>query len=223
MNFKILTLLSSGFLLLACSQKPHSSKEIINKSVAFHDPGNNWKNFKGKLFFESSFSFNDSVPEALELTFDIANQFFRYQNLDRKVDIIYNKDSCELASANGSCEGYSWTSKFYPFIWGLPMKINDPGVEPEKAFRVTNFNNKTVYEVRVNYTNENYWYYFNIDDYALEGFKFIKNDTTGKGEIIVLKDIEEFMEIRFPQHRTWLHLDSSLIGTNVLLKAENID
>lgn len=216
MNFKVLVLLLSSFLLLACDQNPHSSREIVNKSIAFHDPGNNWKNFKGKLFFESRFSFNDSVPEALELTFDIANQFFRYKNIDRKVDIIYNKDVCELISENGSCDGYSLTSKFYPFIWGLPMKLNEPGVHPEKDFRKTTFNNLSAWEVEVRYTNENYWYYFDVNNYALVGFKFIKNDSSQKGEIVVLKDIDSLNEIKFPKHRTWLNLDSTLIGTNEL-------
>lgn len=199
-------------------QKKLSSSDIISKSIKFHDPNNNWRKINATMNFSSSFSFNDSIPEALELSFNTKENYFRYLNHDRKVDIEYHGDSCTLNSENGSCSGYSWTSKFYPYIWGLPMKLKDPGVIPNKGFDKVAFQGDSVWQVQVNYEAENFWFFFNPNDFQLKGFKFIKNDSTGKGEIVILKGIKEFKGIRFPQHRTWLHLDSSLIGTNEFIK-----
>ncbi len=209
----VITLTSCGSQVI---EKKLSSDEIISKSIDFHDPHQSWCTFHATMNFESSFSWNDSIPEHMELTFDNKQQYFNYLNHDRKVDLHYYPDSCSKASTNGDCGGYSWTYGFYPYIWGLPMKLQDPGIKPEKEFRKMVFNNESVYEVQVNYKAENFWFYFNDDDFQLEAFKFIKNDTTGKGEIVVLKNLKEVNGIKFPQHRTWLHLDSSLIGVNEL-------
>jgi hypothetical protein len=206
--------------LMSCSNVPTSSQDIINRSIAFHDVNNNWKAFDQQLKFESRFSFNDSIPEELHLSFKTANNYFRYMNTDRKVDLEYFADSCISHTPEGNCNGYSWTSKFYPYIWGLPMKLRDPETQVQSNFKPTVFNGFKTWKIQVNYEAENFWFFFDQLDYQLRGFKFLKNDSSGKGEIIVLKDLVEVDGILLPKHRTWLHKDSSLIGTNELLEIE---
>ena len=72
----------------------------------------------------------------------------------------------------------------------------------------------------MNYEAENFWFFFDQVDYQLRGFKFLKNDSSEKGEIIILRDLMKVDGILLPKHRTWLHKDSSLIGTNELLEVE---
>lgn len=214
---QILVFTAITLLITACSEAL-TAKKIISNSIQFHDPNLKWTSLNQTLSFDSRFSFNDSVPEEMHLTFNNGSQEFTYNNLDRAVKLHYTPDTCYKKTSNGDCNGYKWTYGFYPFIWGLPMKLEDPGVEPESSFKATTFNNLKVWEVQINYTAENYWFYFDKTNYQLRGFKFIKNDNSKKGEIIVLNNLLEVNGIKFPKHRTWLHLDSSLIGTNEVIK-----
>lgn len=200
-------------LISSCSNTI-TAEQVITDSINYHDPMSKWSTLNATLRFDSRFSFNDSVPEDMLLTFNNAEQSFTYHNTDRAVKLHYTPDTCLQETTNGNCLGYSWTYGFYPFIWGLPMKLKDPGVQPNKSLKSTKFNKHIVWEVQVNYTAENYWFYFDKQDYQLRGFKFIKNDSTKKGEIIVLNELFEINGIKLPKHRTWLHLDSTLIGTN---------
>ena len=208
------------FTLTGCGsqviEKNLSSEDIIANSIKFHDPNNSWNTYHATMNFESSFSWNDSIPERLELTINNKQQSFTYINHDREVVLKYSPDTCIKESIKGDCNAYSWTYGFYPYIWGLPMKLKDPGVQPKKEFKKLSINNSQVYEVQVNYEAENFWFYFNEDDYQLKAFKFIKNNTTKHGEIVILKDLKELQGIKFTKHKTWLNLDSSLIGRNEL-------
>lgn len=221
MKIRVLEVALLAASLTSCtikdSKKNISAEEIISNSINFHDPKSSWNSFKATMHFESSFSFNDSIPEDLELSFDNSEAYFNYLNHDRKVNLKYYPDTCIKLTENGDCNGYSWTYGFYPYIWGLPMKLKDPGIKPQKDFCKTVFNNNSVWEVKVHYEAENYWFYFSPSDFQLKGFKFIKNNNPNKGEIVILKGLKEFKGIQFPKHRTWLHLDSSLIGTNEFL------
>lgn len=222
MKIKHLQLLISALALISCgisrSEKKLSSEEIISKSIQFHDPHSHWSKFQATMNFESSFSWNDSIPEHLELTFDNFNNHFNYINHDRKVEIDFHPDSCKGIPQNELCNSYAWTYKFYPYVWGLPMKLKDPGIQPEKGIKKTALKNDSVWEIQVNYEAENFWFYFDDQNYQLRAFKFIKNDTSAHGEIVILDKLQEVQSINFPKHKTWLNLDSSLIGTNELIK-----
>lgn len=223
MIIRILQFFAVLFLCTNCSERPTSAEEIVEKSIQFHDPKNNWENFEGKLKFESRFHFNDSIPEILWLTFINGKNEFEYFNLDRAVHLKYNKDTCYKYSKNGSCIGYEWASRFYPFMWGLPMKIKDPGVTPQSDFKSTSINGVEVWVVEVHYESENFWYYFNKHNYALVALKFIKNDSSKKGEIVLLKELKKVFSMNLPTFRTYLNLDSSLIGTNQLLEFKPVE
>lgn len=203
-----------------------NSRDIIQKSIAFHDPDSHWNQLKAEFHFSSSFSFNDSIPEALEISIDVAKNALRYHNLDRKVDFSFTPDSCwshqnssvvSLLSENGpsDCNNYKWTHNFYTYIWGLPMKLNDPGVIPSNKVLTTVINGISCYQVEIAYAAETYQFYFAKENYELIAFEFLKNDNSGKGEYIILEGIYEYNSILFPAKRTWMHLqDRSQIGVN---------
>ena len=141
MKIRLLQITLSTLTLMSCgisrSDKKLSSEEIISKSIQFHDPHKHWNTFHATMNFESSFSWNDSIPEHLELTFNNSKQYFNYLNHDRDINLKYYSDSCTQLSDKGSCEGYAWTYGFYPYVCGLPMKLKDPGITPETEFKKT--------------------------------------------------------------------------------------
>jgi hypothetical protein len=128
-------------MLFSCNSKPETTAKIIERSINFHDPEKEWASLDATFNFNSSFSFNDSIPEEMNITMDILKNNFTYKNIDRKVEIQYSTDSCKLLSKNGSCDGYAWTKNFYTYIWGLPMKLKDPKVKPLSNWKLDTINN----------------------------------------------------------------------------------
>jgi hypothetical protein len=211
-NFGLIII--SFLMLFSCNKKPETAIQIIDKSIEFHDPENEWENLFATFSFNSSFSFNDSIPEELNITIDNLYNDFTYRNADRKVEIQYTEDSCKLISDNGSCEGYAWTKNFYTYVWGLPMKLKDPNIKPIPEWNLDTINNYPCYAVYVNYEAENFTYYIDQVDFQLRAFQFLKNDNSGKGEIIHLEGLIEYKDFQFPKKRIWLHLNGDTIGTN---------
>ncbi len=209
-------------VLSSCNNKPETAVQIINKSIEFHDPQNEWNNFDATFYFESSFSFNDSIPEEMKITIDVPNNNFTYKNIDREVEIQYLSDSCNLISEKGNCQGYSWTKNFYTYTWGLPMKLKDPNIKPLSKWNLDTINNYPCYAVYVNYEAENFTYYIDQEDFQLRAFKFLKNDESGKGEIIHLEGLQEYNNLQFPEKRTWLQLNGDTIGTNKVMNIHKI-
>jgi hypothetical protein len=74
----------------------------------------------------------------------------------------------------------------------------------------------------MNYEAENFTYYIDQHDFQLRGFQFLKNDKSGKGEIIHLDGLIKYKDIQFPKKRTWLHLDGDTIGTNEAMNINKI-
>ena len=226
MTFLKLTL--PGLLLfmscLSRSAESISAETIINNSIRFHDPENNWNSFQGKFLFDSRFHFADSNQESIVVTVDVEKNYLKYHNLFRKVDLDFFSDTCILNSSNGSCDGYRWTKNFYTFIWGLPMKLKDPGISPISKYTVDTFNHKTCYNVAVHYEAENFQFYFDTTNYQMMGFSFSKNDKSSKGEIIYLDRLIQFQGIKFPKKKTyWVLPDTIFGGTNEALSIMEVD
>lgn len=218
-------LLYSFTLIVLCSsfvkQQTVTAEEVLEKSVSFHDPNNQWPYLRADFVFESSFSFNDSIPESLKVHIDVPDNNFRYQNFDRNVDISYPKDSCIINSGETSCEAYTWTKNFYTYIWGLPMKLKDPGEYLQDSVKLDTIQNFPLHVITAIYEKETFQFYFHQQTGELKCFEFVKNDGSNHGEFVYLKGIKEHYGIKFPQHRTWTTLkNGSLIGTNEVLSIQ---
>ena len=208
-------------LLFNCSQKRALTAEgILNKSISYHDPNGVWGQFKGTFHFESSFSWNDSIPEALIISIDVANDYLRYQNLDRESDYVFHKDECKTLKGSVKCEDQIWIKNFYTYTWGLPMKLKDPGTAIKDTLITREFNNVSCYVLSVDYENEKWNYYMDEESFQLLGFDFIFKNKK-KGETIYLSSERKVGKMRLASKRVWTdYYDGTALGTNELKKFE---
>lgn len=215
----VIVLISIAFLNISCSNKPKNAIELVNKSVAFHDPNNQWNNLDVLFEFKSSFSWNDSIPEQLLLGIDVPNYSLDYLNTDRKLHYIFTQDSCSTLLGSPSCSDFIWAYNFYIYMWGLPMKLNDPNTKIKQDFTMESINNKEAYAIEVNYENEDWRFFFDQNTYQLLGFTFIKKDGSNHGEKVIVSDLFEYNGIKFPKIRTFYKLDNNkYIGENEVVK-----
>ena len=224
--FNLLFLTLTVSILTSCVDKPKvlTAQDILDASIKFHDPENKWKSLNANFVFESKFESNDSVPEELLININVPENGFQYDNLDKKVSIKYNQDNCEVLKGNATCEGYQWTKNFYTYVWGLPMKLNDPATNITTIYGTHTIKKTPVYIVFVSYESEDYKFYIDQKTFELKFFEFIKNDSSMKGEFITLSGIYEYYGIKFPKHKRWDDLyTKELIGTNEVLSITNVN
>jgi hypothetical protein len=194
-------------------------RKIVENAVKFNDPNNNWKSLHANFSFESAFKHNPFPVENLEIEINVPKNEFRYSNSERDFEAIYKKDTCETISKQGNCNNYAWTKDFYTYVWGLPMKLQDPQTNIISFFTIENINKHPCYKVGVKYPNEDFDFYFKCSNFELLAFSFSKNDSSGHSEFVELKGLYAFNNIKFPETRTWKDNNTQkTLGTNTVKK-----
>ncbi|MEM9326469.1 MAG: DUF6503 family protein [Bacteroidota bacterium] len=201
--------------LCSCTPENLTSVLIAKRCQEYHEREGHWYDKEVLLELVSQSVFSDNNTEIIQLRMDNKSDEFEYHNLFRGVHLEYRAGACTAHNDSSSCENYEWASKFYPYIWGIPSKFFDPGVQVQDAFEEEFINEKPVYVIHIAYENEDWDFYINRESYYLEGFKFVKKDDRG-GEIVFNEGAKTVNGIVMPTKRIWYDLDMKLLGTDVL-------
>lgn len=224
------------FLLVAHFLYPFSTvpnaNTIVSKSIEYHDPNHNWEQLQIHLNFVESRPNGTTRHTSVEIDNKRGNFCISRKVEENEVSRHIINDSCYYA-VNGitslnenKIEQYKLKDErtfllrnYYLYLWGLPMKLEDQGAIIENEAKLTKFNNMESYEVKVMYdenTGSDVWYfYFNIETYALTGYKFYH--ANGEGEFITLSDTVTVSGIKIPKNRSWyINKDSKFLGTDTL-------
>jgi len=112
---------------------------------------------------------------------------------------------------------------YYTYLYGLPMKLKDPGTILDSKIQTKTFKGKKYLVLKATYKAEvgdDIWYfYFDPETYAMEVYQFFHDESINDGEYILLKDQEEINGIKMPKTRAWYYnKDDKYLGTDVLYK-----
>jgi hypothetical protein len=237
---KAYTLLLFAALLLGKTYGQQlSPQELLDKAIAFHDPDGQWPQFKDSLHIVMSTpnaSDRDSrilinLPDdyfSVQATRDGQTSF--YEVSKGICSMTYNGMSLDSTSAKErgmSCERALLYKNYYSYLYGLPMKLKDPGTILAPAVEETSFKGRNYLRLSVSYDpavgTDRWYFYFNPETYALEVYQFYKTDESGSllaesGEYILLKDLEDISGIRMPKIRSWYYnKNNQLLGTDRLM------
>jgi len=211
-----------------------TGKELLKKSMAYHDPKGKWATFEGGLHLTET---RPNGPDRkTHLHLDNASSFF---------ELIQKKEGHELAYTfrNGNCstqldgsedmadsdrdkyklncERAGFLRNYYLYLWGLPMKLTDPGTHIANEVTRTKFQGEVCLSMKVTYdesVGKDVWYfYFNPDNYALTGYRFYHDESKNDGEYITLQGETTIKGIRFPKTRKWfVNADDQFLGADIL-------
>ena len=99
------------------------------------------------------------------------------------------------------------TRNFWLYLWGLPMKLEDPGTRLDPEARETVFQGKPVYQLRVTYDEsvgrDTWYFYLDRETCALVGHRFYHDEGAGDGEYAVLSEEVSGQGLRLPRVRKW--------------------
>lgn len=225
------------FCFVSC-EKELTAEQVVQNSINFHDPSGNWSNFQDTL--EIVLSMPGESDRFSEVLIDFPEEHFSLVAIQDSISKTYSliKKDCilklngsnsfseaEAEAHNLNCNMAKLYKDYYEFLYGLPMKLHDPGTQIEEVEKVT-FKNKEYLKVEVTYDEKvgsDIWnFYFDPETFALEVYQFFKSDESGakigdSGEYILLDDLKEIDGVRMPKIRTWYYnSDDSLLGQDIL-------
>lgn len=218
-----------------------SSQELIAKSIAYHDPEGAWDTAAITLRIVESRPDRpartteirmDAGAGRVAVSRDAGEGTTRFETLGEEIvsrSVAGDETLAEeaLAEAGLGEEAVRRLRNYYLYLWGLPMKLRDPGaiIEPEPA--PDTWEGEEALRVRVTYDPEvggDTWYFFFDPETArLVGYRFHHDEAKNDGEYILLGGEIEGGGLRLPAKRSWYWNDGGgFLGDDeaVALEAE---
>ncbi|WP_281541986.1 DUF6503 family protein [Maribacter aestuarii] len=229
-------LLFAGLLGCIATAQEITGNELLESAIAYHDPNGKWKNFKGKM------SITMKSPNAEDrntlLFMNLPAQYFKsaVRKGNHTIESLIEKDSCTL-KLNGStniaqvyrdslrisCERARMMKNYYTYLYGLPMKLKDPGTLINPNVQKKTFKGKEYLVLKVTYDesigNDTWYFYFDPKTYAMEVYQFFHDESKNDGEYILLSDMMELNALKIPKIRAWYYnKNDKYLGTDNLNK-----
>lgn len=217
-----------------------TAEQVLDKSIQYHDPKGKWEKFKGNLRVEAEFAERPSrvTDISINLRKDKFSAVMRRENHTTTIKLKGDNCSVDVKDTRPDenkdpnerkmdCERARLYKDYYTYLYGLPMKLNDPGTNLDQTVEKREFQGKEYLVLKATYDQEvgnDVWYfYFDPATYAMEIYQFYKTDDNGKvkensGEYILLSGIKNISGIKMPKTRAWYYNDGDrYLATDVLV------
>jgi hypothetical protein len=172
-------------------------------------------------------------PRYSEIKIDIPNQYFYLKARRDNTESSYtlDKGKCRTSITDSTsmgrtpCETARLYKNYYTYLYGLPMKLKDPGTQIDEKVERREFKGKEYLVLKVSYEegvgSDIWFFYFDPKSYAMEIYQFFKGDPSGTGkdtgEYILLSEEETIYDIRMPKVREWYYnKNDEYLGTDTL-------
>ena len=216
-----------------------TAKQLLDKTIAYHDPNNTWSSFNSE--FTVVMTTPNNSERTSKISINLPKEYFGVTATRDSVTTTYtiNKGICEMRyngkvldsiqakEKNLSCDRAKLYKNYYTYLYGLPMKLKDPGTNLHNTIEKKFFKGKDYLVLKVTYDDSvgsDVWYfYFNPISYAMEIYQFFKTDENGKakpdsGEYILLTEEAKVNHIKMPKIRAWYYnKDDKFLGTDTLM------
>jgi hypothetical protein len=216
-----------------------TGSELLEKALQYHDPNNNWQTFNGTL--NVTMETPNNPNRVSEISINLPEEYFyvKAAHKSNTTEFTLKKDSCEIAF-NGfteiseadikthrlTCDRAKMYKNYYTYLYGLPMKLKDPGTHIAETIEKKTFKGKEYLVLKATYEanvgSDVWFFYFDPTTYAMEIYQFFKTDDSGKlksdsGEYILLTGEHTVNSIKIPKDRAWYYnKDDKYLGTDVL-------
>ncbi len=208
--------------------------QLLEKAITYHDPDGNWNAFNGQL--QITMEIPEKPNRDSDITINLPHQFFSVTSTveDKTTQYIVDKDSITIAF-NGDNNLSEETLKehrlsekraklfqnYYTYLYGLPMKLKDPGTIIDSKVQSKTFKGKTYWVLKASYTEDvgkdTWYFYFDKNTYAMEVYQFFHDESKNDGEYILLSGEEIINGIKMPKVRAWyINKDDRYLGTDIL-------
>ena len=236
MRLQITSLLILVGLTTSTLAQPLSGKELLEKSIEYHDPNSKWSKFNGS-FNVSMQSPNrplrksniviDLMRSFFELSVQIGENQWKASLLDEDCDLLFNgsrKISPEIEKEfRLNCKRAKMYRDYYTYLYGLPMKLKDTGTDIDQVISQKSIEGISYWVLKVEYDpnvgSDTWYFYFDTKSFGLKRYQFFNDESKNDGEYIILDDEIEIEGILMPKNRSWYYnSDNTFLGTDILSK-----
>lgn len=218
-----------------------TGEQLLENAIKYHDPNNQWTTFNDTLNVTMELPKRSSRDS--QIVINLPHETFYLKAVRDTITTEYTviKDTCNITyngnskitaafakTHNLSCERAKMFKNYYTYLYGLPMKLKDPGTIIDKTVQQKTFKGKDYLVLKASYDkavgSDVWFFYFNPETFAMEVYQFFKTDDQGKlkldtGEYILLTEQLEVNQIKIPKIRAWYYnKDDKYLGTDILKK-----
>ena len=226
--------------LLACTLQAQEigGKELLKKSLNYHDPQSEWSSLKASVYYDE-YRADNTIRKSV-VRFDNTSDRFKMERTNDKVVITRGTvgDSCYVLvngsaeydeeldqTYNLSCERSFLYRDYYLYMQGLPMKLKDPGTIIHDQVGQEQFMGMNYHKLKVTYQEDvgsDTWYiYINPDTYAVEAYQFFHDEAVGDGEYITLEGEVKVGNMLWPETRKWYtNKEDKYLGKDVIVDVQ---
>ncbi|NNF29413.1 MAG: hypothetical protein HKN73_19455 [Gemmatimonadetes bacterium] len=214
---------------------PATGPELVARSAQYHDPGGIWPSLQHTLVLRQERPDGSVRRTPVRLEVPTGNFLYEEETVDGQVRKGVAGGECfarvdgheptteQVEALRLDCPQIERSRNYYLYLWGLPMKLSDPGTRISETITTDTFDDRPTLRVRVTYEAEvgsDTWYFhFDPADYRMVGYRFYHDEEAGDGEYILLRDEREVLGMRLPAVRRWFtNADSTYLGTDTLVE-----
>lgn len=223
------------FLISNIGSAQSTASEIIAKSIAYHDPDGLLNS--GTLELNLSETRPNGSDRQTKVWINEAKEFYKIESkTDEAQTTMQQKKSTYKFKLNGKSkisdsdkikfrltkDRMNFMKNYYRYLWMLPNTLKDPGTKLPGGYSIVDFFGKTCIEIKVIYDPEvgsdTWYFYFNPQTYALEGYRFYHDESANDGEYILLEGATSFESATLPKSRKWYtHKEDKYLGEDTLV------
>lgn len=233
---RIVALIFLGSFSFSLFSQNLAPEELLERSIAFHDPMNQWASLQMELVLRMETP--NGKPRISKVNINKEEGTFEVSYVSKGHLLTYRVDQFDsaqvyadfqLATNRKTTDSLDLTSArarrwrdYYTYLYGLPMKIKDEGTILGEQVNNEYFNGQAVLALKVNYSPEvgkdSWYFYFHPETYALVGYRFHHDEAINDGEYIVLDEMEIQRGMRIPKNRYWyVNEDGRFLGADMML------
>tara|TARA_R110000765_G_scaffold164154_1_gene269257 strand:+ start:3192 stop:3899 length:708 start_codon:yes stop_codon:yes gene_type:complete len=231
------------FLLLSFINQAQdlTGEELLNRAIAFHDPNDNWKSFNGEMQIEMESPNNGTRSTTIQI--DLPSNYFKstVKKNNHTVESELDKEECTLKldgnttfsakvkdSLKITCDRANMMKNYYTYLYGLPMKLKDPGTIIDPKVQKKTFKGKEYLVLKAGYEKEvgsdTWYFYFDPKTYAMEVYQFFHDESKNDGEYILLSEMITINGIKIPKVRAWYYNKEDVyLATDKLVEGKILD
>lgn len=215
-----------------------TGQQLLDKAIEHHDPNGNWSGFIGYL--QVTMSTPGKSDRVSHIDINLPNERFGLVATRDSITTSYlvekeeitvfrideKKPMSKLGTTDKDSERAIFMKNYYTYLYGLPMKLEDPGTIITDQVERKTFKGKEYLVLEVMYdenVGSDVWYfYFDPTTFKMEIYQFFKRNEEGaidtnSGEYIILTENHQISDINMPKVRKWYYnKDDQFLGTDVI-------
>lgn len=211
-----------------------TAQELLDKSIAYHDPDGKWADFKGSFTVQMKTPKRPMRTTKIEL--DFSQQYFKSSVERGSVSTMaeWKAGQCKQwlegsttftaaqAKEHGlNCERTKKMRDYYVYLYGLPMKLKDPGTQLDPKVYTKTLKGKSYHCLKVTYDEtvgkDSWYFYLDKTTAQLRHYQFYHDEGANDGEYILLSGEANIEGIKMPKDRAWYrNADDRYLGTDFL-------